>query len=155
MNHIVERSKLTDTPETRRRKRVRKYNYFGINLLAALAVIGALVFVAGCGSKQKTETQATGKTAAGTESGTYAEQKTGSSEAPAAVDWSEFSNPKPGVDPVCGMSLDPAYVTEVMIADKKYACCSSRCADMLAQNPDQYLGAAASTTGESPQGHTE
>jgi YHS domain-containing protein/predicted small lipoprotein YifL len=128
---------------------------FGTRILAAVAIVLALAALAGCGSKEKAQTPAAEKTTASAESqGMSSEQKTEAApDAQPAVDWSAYSNPKPGVDPVCQMNLDPAYVTEVTIAGKTYAMCSSRCADMLSQNPDQYLSAAASAE-ESHEGHT-
>jgi YHS domain-containing protein len=125
-------------------------------MLAAVVIIMALAALAGCGSKEKTESAtqksegpATDKTMAGTESqGVAGEQKT-----QPAADWSAYANPKPGVDPVCQMILEPGYVTETTIAGKKYALCSSRCVNMLLENPDQYLSAAASAE-ESHEGHT-
>jgi YHS domain-containing protein len=131
-------------------------------ILAALAIVLAVAVLAGCGSKEKatpsTETSgspATEKATASTESqGAYSEQKTEAApETQQAVDWSAYSNPKAGVCPVCQMNLEPAYVEVATIAEKKYACCSSRCVAMLSQNPDQYLSAAASAE-ESHEGHT-
>jgi len=129
---------------------------FGTRILAAVVIIMALAALAGCGSKEKTESAtqkseapAADKTMAGTESqGVAGEQKT-----QPAADWSEYSNPKPGVDPVCQMNLEPGYVEVATIEGKKYACCSARCVSMLEQNPDQYLSAAASTE-DSHEGHT-
>ncbi len=127
-----------------------------VNLLAAVLLIAALAVVAGCGgSKEKAESTATEKMTTSAESKDVAgEQKTETApQTQQAVDWSAYANPKPGVDPVCQMILEPAYVTETTIAGKKYALCSSRCVTMLTENPDQYLSAAASAE-ESHEGHT-
>jgi YHS domain-containing protein len=123
-------------------------------LLAVLLVVAVIALAMGCGSKEKAESTAGEKAAAGGEAkSSYGEQKAATSEeTKTAVDWSAYSNPKAGVCPVCQMDLEPAYVTEMTIAEKKYALCSSRCATMLSENPDQYLSAAAST--ESHEGHT-
>jgi YHS domain-containing protein len=135
---------------------------FGPRILAAVVIILALAALASCGSKEKTESAAqkseapaTDKTMAGTESqGVSGEQKTETApETQPAADWSAYSNPKPGVDPVCQMNLEPGYVEVATIEGKKYACCSARCVSMLEQNPDQYLSAAASAEG-SHEGHT-
>jgi YHS domain-containing protein len=124
-----------------------------VNLPAAVFLVAAIALVAGCGgSKEKSESTATEKMTATTEAhGGAGEQESQATQQ--AVDWSAYSNPKAGVCPVCQMNLEPAYVTEVTIAEKKYACCSSRCVNMLSENPDQYLSAAASTE-ESHEGHT-
>ena len=126
----------------------------GTRILAAVVMVLALAALAGCGSKEKAETPATEKASTSTESqGAYSERKTETSqETQQAVDWSAYSNPKAGVCPVCQMNLEPAYVEVATIAEKKYACCSSRCVAMLSENPDQYLSAAASA--ESHEGHT-
>ena len=133
---------------------MRELRYTGVNTVIAFVVVAALAVMVGCGSKEKAETPATEKATTSTESqGAYSEQKTETSqETQQAVDWSAYSNPKAGVCPVCQMNLEPAYIEVATIAEKKYACCSSRCVAMLSENPDQYLSAAASA--ESPEGHT-
>lgn len=133
---------------------MRKLKYTGVNIVAALLLIVALAVMVGCGSKEKAESTATEKATTSAESqSTAGEQKTEAApETQQAVDWSAYSNPKAGVCPVCQMNLEPAYVEVATIAEKKYACCSSRCVAMLSQNPDQYLSAAASAE-ESHEGH--
>ena len=128
---------------------------FGTRILAAVVIIMALAALAGCGSKEKAESTATEKMTTSSEQPDVAgQQKTEAApETQQAVDWSAYSNPKPGVDPVCQMNLEPGYVEVATIEGKKYACCSSRCVAMLSQNPDQYLSAAASAE-ESHEGHT-
>ena len=129
---------------------------FNVYLLAAVLLIAALAVMAGCGgSKEKAESTATEKMTTSSEQPDAAgQQKTETApETQPAADWSAYANPKPGVDPVCQMTLDPAYVEVATIEGKKYACCSARCVSMLEQNPDQYLSAAASAE-ESHEGHT-
>ena len=54
-----------------------------------------------------------------------------------------LSNPKEGVDPVCGMSVDGSTV--VTINDKHYAVCGAHCGEQLTADPDKYLVVAAAT----------
>jgi YHS domain-containing protein len=121
----------------------------------------------GCGTKKKAETPATEEAAKSAESSqsAYGEQK---SEEPQATpgteetqpaeesqstqettDWTAaYDNPKPGIDPVCGMTVEREYVEVATIGDKKYACCSAGCVAMLTADPDKYLKGDAAT--ESP-----
>jgi hypothetical protein len=126
----------------------------GKGVLAALVIVTAMAAYIGCASNEKSESTKTEGTAADTRSqSTYGEPMSQATPDTAqAADWSAYSNPKPGFCPVCQMVLTPAYVEEVTIAEKKYACCSARCVAMLSQNPDQYLSAAASLE-ESHEAH--
>ncbi len=131
-------------------------------LLGVLMIVMTSAPYLGCGSKEKAESPA--EKAATTESTqpAYGGQKTGQPQAteqtqgsqPAAEsqpaqgtdDWAAaYDNPKKGIDPVCGMTLEREYVEVAVIGDKKYACCSVGCAEMLKANPDKYLKGDAST----------
>jgi hypothetical protein len=117
---------------------------YALRILLASAVLFVFALFIGCGSKEtaetpKTETAGEMQTPApGTET--------------AAVDWSAYANPKPGICPGCNMALDPNTMEVAMIGDKQVACCSSHCATMVAENPDKYLKAEASGE-ESHEGH--
>ncbi len=126
----------------------------GKSVLAALVIVAAMAVYIGCGSSQKTDPTKKEEPASGTmrdstadtiSQGTYGGRMgKGTQETAQAADWSAFSNPKPGICPVCQMALERAYVEEVTIAENKYACCSARCVALLSESPDQYLSAAAS-----------
>ena len=132
-------------------------------LLGVLMIVLMSAVYLGCGSKEKTESPAE-KAAATTESAQPADDAQKAQEpyatepvpgsqpaaesqtAPAADDWAAaYDNPKKGIDPVCGMTLEREYVEVAMIGDKKYGCCSVGCVEMLKANPDKYLKADAST----------
>jgi YHS domain-containing protein len=117
---------------------------YGLRTLVATAILFTFALYLGCGSKEKTETPAA------QEKTTQSPQTTGDTQAQTpqtpteTVDWTAYDNPKPGICPVCGMKLHPDYMEVTLIGEKKYACCSSHCASMLAANPDKYLTAGAS-----------
>jgi YHS domain-containing protein len=109
-------------------------------LALGLAVLALAIFV-GCSSESGKDTAQTEKPAVQTTSPAAKDET--AKEATLA-----FSNPKEGVDPVCGMSADGT--TMVTIADKHYAVCSTHCGEQLKANPDKYLVATAD---ESHEGH--
>jgi YHS domain-containing protein len=107
----------------------------------ALTLVGAVV--TGCSSKQQAETKSS------------SDQQTAQSSTPAekqtvygrAVDRAKeaaqlLSNPKEGIDPVCGMALPEDPVT-VMVGDKTYGFCSEHCAQQFEADPDKYLNVAS------------
>jgi hypothetical protein len=126
----------------------------GKSVLAALVIVAAMAAYIGCASSQKADSTKKEEPATGTtpetttdttSQGTYGQKSgQGALETAQAADWSAYSNPKPGICPVCQMALERAYIEEVTIAEKKYACCSARCVALLSDSPDQYLTAAAS-----------
>lgn len=139
---------------------------YGTRLLGVIMIVIMSAVYLGCGSKEKTESPAE-KAAKVTESSqsAYGEQKSPDTQVPQGTqepqattesqttqetaDWTTaYDNPKPGIDPVCGMTLEREYVEVATIGDKKYACCSAGCVEMLTANPDKYLNGDAST--ESP-----
>jgi YHS domain-containing protein len=88
-------------------------------------------------SSDKTDQQATEQTTEQTP-GTYARTVDNAKKAAATL-----SNPKPGVDPVCGMAIDDTAII-VTIAEKDYGVCSADCAEKLKADPEKYLHAGAS-----------
>jgi YHS domain-containing protein len=121
--------------------------------VGALVVIMVVALSASCGTKKETEPASTEKATTSESQGGYGQMKSQASPDTAqAADWSAYSNPKAGVCPVCQMTLNPAYVEEVTIEGKKYACCSARCVATLSESPDEYLSAAASTE-DTHEGH--
>jgi len=139
---------------------------YGTRLLGVVMVVLMSAVYLGCGSKEKADSPAE-KAATTTESSqsAYGEQKSQDTQVPEGTqepqateqsqttqetaDWTAaYDNPKPGIDPVCGMTLEREYVEVATIGDKKYACCSAGCVAMLTANPEKYLKVDAST--ESP-----
>lgn len=139
---------------------------YGTRLLCVVMIVLMSAVYFGCGSKEKAESPAE-KEAKATESSqsAYGEQKSQDTQVPQGtqesqateesqstqetVDWTAaYDNPKPGIDPVCGMTVEREYVEVATIGDKKYACCSAGCVAMLTANPDKFLKGDAST--ESP-----
>lgn len=111
-------------------------------LLGVLMIVMLSAVVLGCGSKEKAESPAE-KAATTTESSQPAAE---SQPAQPNDDWAAaYDNPKKGIDPVCGMTLERDYIEVATIGDKKYACCSMGCVEMLKADPDKYLKANAST----------
>lgn len=109
-----------------------------IVMLIAL-VFGAAFFVAaGCSSDKKAE----GNTA----------QTEATKAPPGNVVVADLANPKPGMDPVCGMKIDASAVTYTMDDGKTYGFCSNHCADQFKADPDKYL-AMASSDEEDHSGH--
>jgi YHS domain-containing protein len=106
---------------------------YGLRILLVSLLVAAFALVLGCGSKETAETPAP-------------------QAQPEAVDWTAYANPKAGVCPVCSMELHADHVEVASIGEKQYACCSSSCATMLAENPDKYLTAEPSGE-ESHEGH--
>lgn len=132
----------------RRRKSVNAFTKNMTRLLAVVTIVMMSAVYLGCGSKEKAESPAEKSEKAATT--TESSQPAAESQAPQeAEDWAAaYDNPKKGIDPVCGMTLEREYVEVATIGDKKYACCSAGCVEMLTANPDKYLNGDAST--ESP-----
>ena len=108
-------------------------------ILIGVAVVLALGAYVGCSSEEADEPQATADAVRKTKTpaaGTV--QK--------ARDLAQvLSNPKEGLDPVCGMAVDGSTV--VTVKDRNYGVCSQNCADLLQENPDKYLVAAGDHDG--------
>ena len=113
---------------------------YGLRILLASFLVAAFALYLGCGSKETAETPAP------------QEQAATPKAQPEAVDWTAYANPKAGICPACNMELHADHVEVASIAEKNYACCSSNCAAMLAENPDKYLTAEPSGE-ESHEGH--
>jgi len=91
-----------------------------------------VIVVVGCSSEESSEVQDTSQAQT-----TYG-RAVDKAEETATV----LSNPKEGLDPVCGMAVDENSVI-VTINNKDYALCSAKCGEDLKANPDKYLVAAA------------
>ncbi len=125
-------------------------NAFTKNMTRLLAVVTIVMMSAvylGCGSKEKAESPAEKTEKAATTTEAAQPQTTSETQtAPETEDWAAaYDNPKKGIDPVCGMTLEREYIEVATIGDKKYALCSVGCAEMLKADPDKYLKADAST----------
>lgn len=107
----------------------------------ALALLGVLV--AGCSSQKKAETESTSDKQVA-ESKPASEKQTvyGRAVDRATEAAQMLSNPKEGIDPVCGMALPEDPVT-VMVGDKTYGFCSEHCAQQFEMDPDKYLNVAS------------
>jgi YHS domain-containing protein len=57
-----------------------------------------------------------------------------------------FDNPRMGYCPVCGKPVN--YSSFVSIGHKHYALCSDECAEILQDDPDQYLASPQPPTSE-------
>lgn len=125
--------------------RISRYAW---GILLASAVLLVFGLFAGCGSNETAETPKS-------EAAGEAHSEMHSTPAGAdttAVDWSAFANPKPGICPGCGMTLDPNTMKVATVGEKQIACCSDHCATMIAENPDKYLKAEGAAE-ESHEGH--
>jgi YHS domain-containing protein len=112
-------------------------------LTVLIVVVGlvALVFggLLGCSAKEEAEPQATEEQ---TEEMGEAQTDQGEPSGEAGeVEVVAFDNPEKGVCPVCHMEVEAGQIEVAMVEDKKYACCSDRCATMLTDDPDHYLTA--------------
>jgi YHS domain-containing protein len=109
---------------------------------AGFLVVFAIALM-GCGSKDTAESQDTSKTQTTSQAQTtYGRAVEKARETAAAL-----SNPKEGIDPVCGMAIDENAVI-VTIDGKDYGCCSAHCAEQLKAEPEKYLVAAADGQGD-------
>jgi YHS domain-containing protein len=104
-------------------------------LLAALLVM-ALV---GCSSEgQNAQESASTEKAASTQKQTTA----GRAVEQAKIVVAELSNPKEGIDPVCGMAIDENATVVTMDDGMQYGFCSAHCAETFQEDPDKYLVAS-------------
>jgi YHS domain-containing protein len=126
---------------------VKAFTNHGARVLGAIAIVMMAAIYLGCGSKEKAESPAEKTEKAATTTESSQPQATSETQtAPDTEDWAAaYDNPKKGIDPVCGMTLEREYVEVATIGDKKYALCSVGCAEMLKADPDKYLKADAST----------
>lgn len=105
-----------------------------VTVLALVSIVGV-----GCSSEQKAETQSASETTSTSQKQTtYGRAVDRATEVAQAL-----SNPKEGLDPVCGMALSEDPVT-VMVDDKTYGFCSEHCAEQFEADPDKYLAMASS-----------
>ena len=114
-------------------------------LAVSLIAVGVLL---GCSSKETADDQTTTDQAATENMQEMDHSATGTAET-VSEDLAAYDNPEVGIDPVCGMKVEPGYIEVATIGDKKYACCSASCAAKLMENPDKYLTASA----EGHEGH--
>jgi YHS domain-containing protein len=98
-----------------------------------LGVLFLAVVVVGCSAKKSENTETTQAQT------TYGRTVEKAKEVAATL-----SNPKPGIDPVCGMAIDESAAVIVAIAEKNYGVCSEDCATKLRAEPEKYVHVEAS-----------
>lgn len=109
-----------------------------LRLVVFAMLVAALCVSLGCGAKEKTEPQTT-TTDQSTTMGKAVDQAK-----EAAGDVAMLANPKPGIDPVCGMTIDDSRLV-VEVDGKKYGFCAVACAEEFKADPAKYLAADATT----------
>lgn len=111
-----------------------------IRMMVFCVLVIALCAAVGCGTKEEAEPQTT-TTEKSTTLGKAVDQAK-----EAAGEVVTLANPKPGIDPVCGMEIDDNRLV-VEIDGKKFGFCSAACAEAFKEDPEKYLAADASHEG--------